>query len=166
MNKPLIGDMVHYTNHGGEDGASPDLKSQVLLNPHPLEAPLPRLPDRPQVLPAMIVGVGNQDLGEVTLRVAYELKDVLVRNCLPSDAQAGSHEAKGKWTPRDRELFNWDAAAHRVDQMAVEQRDVDVRNEEKEFKDLPPQGLKPGEPDPKQEKHKGHPHPPMQGPRR
>ena len=140
MNRLIVGDLVHYTNHGGEDGASPDIEPRTLTNPHPLSTPPVLLPDRPQVLPAMVVGVDNYDLGEATLRVAYGLVDVLVRNCLPSDAQAGSHEAKGKWTPRDRELFDWDRAAAKVDGLAVEQRDVDVRKEQVEFKDLKDEG--------------------------
>lgn len=149
MNKLILGDIVHYTNYGGEDGAPSDLKPLVITQPHPLAQPPVQIPDKPQVLPAMIVGVNNYDTGDVCLRVWYASSAVVVKNCLPSNASGGSHEAKGRWTPRDRELFDWDTAANRVDGLTVDQRDKDARRERKEFKDLPTQGLGPGEPDPK-----------------
>lgn len=71
--KPSIGRIVHYTNLGDRDGKYP-----------------------PTIQAALITGV-NDD-GSVSLHVFYKTGQFDLAQCAHTEAQAGTEEARGKWS--------------------------------------------------------------------
>lgn len=98
--KQPIGTLVHYTD-------PTPLKPEFLKHPvHPLdETPIERRRPQFRVVAALIVHVNDEATGDVCLRTlcASPADDRQVPNALPSRATAGSLEARGCWTPADRD---------------------------------------------------------------
>lgn len=73
MSTPTVGRIVHYTNLGDRDGRFP-----------------------PEVQAAIITGVNGD--GTVSLHIFYRTGAFDMGAVAFTDAQAGSEDARGKWT--------------------------------------------------------------------
>ena len=100
-----VGTIVHYT----DPEQRPDLidKDEQFRRRSAGDAPLQRIP--PRVLPALVIAIDNVETGAVCLRVFHRssANDGIIPNCPPSEAAAGSLQARGQWTPLDRPLHDW-----------------------------------------------------------